>query len=84
MFSDGRVCLIYFLLFPPSFLSAISLPHTLVPLPSCSTIRIAQHTQARRIQESGCVFAERILTDAQNDCYWFTVLLEWGALWGEG
>ncbi|KAJ6504032.1 hypothetical protein DFH09DRAFT_1440296 [Mycena vulgaris] len=25
---------------------------------------------ARRIQEAGRVFAERVLTDAQNDCYW--------------
>ncbi|KAJ7915958.1 glycosyl transferase family 90-domain-containing protein [Mycena leptocephala] len=44
----------------------------------------ANDGEARRIQESGRVFAERILTDAQNDCYWFAVLLEWGALWGEG
>jgi hypothetical protein len=43
-----------------------------------------QHTQARRIQESGRIFAERILTNVQNDCYWFAVLLEWGARWGEG
>jgi hypothetical protein len=43
-----------------------------------------RRAQARRIQESGRLFAERILTDAQNDCYWFAVLLEWGALWGEG
>ncbi|KAJ7114648.1 glycosyl transferase family 90-domain-containing protein [Mycena crocata] len=39
--------------------------------------------EAHRIQESGRIFAEQVLTDAQNDCYWFAVLLEWGALWGE-
>ncbi|KAF7369398.1 CAP10 domain-containing protein [Mycena venus] len=39
--------------------------------------------EARRIQETGRLFAEQILTDAQNDCYWFAVLLEWGALWGD-
>ncbi|KAJ7911702.1 hypothetical protein B0H13DRAFT_2328082 [Mycena leptocephala] len=44
----------------------------------------ANDGEARQIQESGRVFAERILTDAHNDCYWFAVLLEWGALWGEG
>ncbi|KAJ7480373.1 glycosyl transferase family 90-domain-containing protein [Mycena galericulata] len=43
----------------------------------------ANDEEARRIQESGRVFAERVLTDAQNDCYWFAVMLEWGALWGE-
>ncbi|KAJ7906637.1 hypothetical protein B0H13DRAFT_1880412 [Mycena leptocephala] len=37
--------------------------------------------EAYRIQESGRIFAERVLTDAQNDCYWFAVLLECGALW---
>jgi hypothetical protein len=66
----------------PSLLSALTFHYP----PSCSTTRIARNTtpQARRIQESGRVFAERVLTDAQNDCYWFAVLLEWGALWGEG
>ncbi|KAF8186581.1 glycosyl transferase family 90-domain-containing protein [Mycena galopus ATCC 62051] len=39
--------------------------------------------EAHRIQETGRVFAEQVLTDAQNDCYWFAVLMEWGALWGE-
>ncbi|KAJ7461187.1 glycosyl transferase family 90-domain-containing protein [Mycena latifolia] len=43
----------------------------------------ANDAEAHRIQEAGRVFAERVLTDAQNDCYWFAVLLEWGALWGE-
>ncbi|KAJ7087520.1 hypothetical protein C8R44DRAFT_893220 [Mycena epipterygia] len=45
--------------------------------------RCTHSRQAHRIQESGRVFAERVLTDAQNDCYWFAVMLEWGALWGE-
>ncbi|KAF7309376.1 CAP10 domain-containing protein [Mycena indigotica] len=39
--------------------------------------------EARRIQEAGRIFAEKILTDDQNDCYWFAVMMEWGALWGE-
>ncbi|KAF7289046.1 CAP10 domain-containing protein [Mycena chlorophos] len=43
----------------------------------------ANDAEARRIQESGRVFAERVLSDAQNDCYWFAVMMEWGALWGE-
>ncbi|KAJ6525381.1 glycosyl transferase family 90-domain-containing protein [Mycena capillaripes] len=43
----------------------------------------ANDEEAHRIQEAGRVFAERVLTDAQNDCYWFAVMLEWGALWGE-
>ncbi|KAJ7434890.1 glycosyl transferase family 90-domain-containing protein [Mycena galericulata] len=43
----------------------------------------ANDEEAHRIQESGRIFAERVLTDAQNDCYWFAVMLEWGALWGE-
>jgi hypothetical protein len=76
------------ILFISSFLFAICLVLTPVPLPSplpsCSKKFGSHNTQARRIQESGRVFAERVLTDAQNDCYWFAVLLEWGALWGEG
>ncbi|KAJ7669971.1 glycosyl transferase family 90-domain-containing protein [Mycena polygramma] len=55
----------------------------LADLPSKIEWARANDAEARRIQESGRVFAERILTDAQNDCYWFAVLLEWGALWGE-
>ncbi|KAJ7100928.1 glycosyl transferase family 90-domain-containing protein [Mycena belliarum] len=43
----------------------------------------ANDAEAHRIQEAGRIFAERVLTDAQNDCYWFAVLLEWGALWGD-
>ncbi|CAK5275152.1 unnamed protein product [Mycena citricolor] len=38
--------------------------------------------EAHRIQESGRRFAEDVLTGAQNDCYWFAVMLEWGELWG--
>jgi hypothetical protein len=30
------------------------------------------------------VFAERVLTDAQNDCYFSAVMLEWGRLYGMG
>ncbi|KAJ7221127.1 lipopolysaccharide-modifying protein [Mycena haematopus] len=44
----------------------------------------ANDEEAHRIQETGRLFAEQVLTDAQNDCYWFAVLMEWGALWGEG
>ncbi|KAJ7582876.1 glycosyl transferase family 90-domain-containing protein [Mycena floridula] len=36
--------------------------------------------EAHRIQETGRQFAERVLTDAQNDCYFFLVLLEWARL----
>ncbi|KAJ7911710.1 hypothetical protein B0H13DRAFT_2328091 [Mycena leptocephala] len=45
---------------------------------------LANDGEARRMQKPGRVFAECILTDAQNDCFWFAVLLEGGALWGEG
>ncbi|KAJ7065465.1 glycosyl transferase family 90-domain-containing protein [Mycena amicta] len=40
-------------------------------------------SEARRIQETGRIFAEKVLTDDQNDCYWFALMMEWGALWGE-
>nr|GAT52541.1 predicted protein [Mycena chlorophos] len=43
---------------------------------------VAHDDEARRIQQAGQVFAERILTDAQNDCYFSRVLLEWGRLYG--
>ncbi|KAJ7836883.1 glycosyl transferase family 90-domain-containing protein [Mycena olivaceomarginata] len=43
----------------------------------------ANDAEAHRIQETGRLFAEQVLTDAQNDCYWFAALMEWGALWGE-
>ncbi|KAJ7758522.1 glycosyl transferase family 90-domain-containing protein [Mycena maculata] len=36
--------------------------------------------EARLIQETGKLFAERIMTDAQNDCYFAMVLLEWARL----
>ncbi|KAJ7620445.1 hypothetical protein FB45DRAFT_930229 [Roridomyces roridus] len=42
-----------------------------------------RNAQVRRIQEAGRVFAEQVLSDAQNDCHWFAVMMEWGALWGE-
>ncbi|CAK5284942.1 unnamed protein product [Mycena citricolor] len=36
--------------------------------------------EARAIQANGQVFAERVMTDAQNDCYFAAVLLEWSRL----
>lgn len=36
--------------------------------------------EARRIQEAGLQFTERVLTEAQNDCYFFAVLLEYARL----
>ncbi|KAJ7595225.1 glycosyl transferase family 90-domain-containing protein [Mycena floridula] len=44
---------------------------------------IANDAAARRIQETGRLLAEKLLTDNQNDCYWGAVLLEWGQLWQE-
>ncbi|KAJ7190231.1 glycosyl transferase family 90-domain-containing protein [Mycena pura] len=41
---------------------------------------IAHEDEARRIQETGMQFAQRVLTDAQNDCYFAAVLLEWARL----
>ncbi|KAJ7772850.1 glycosyl transferase family 90-domain-containing protein [Mycena maculata] len=38
--------------------------------------------EARAIQEQGMQFAERVMTDRQNDCYFAAVLLEWGRLQG--
>ncbi|KAJ6527546.1 glycosyl transferase family 90-domain-containing protein [Mycena sp. CBHHK59/15] len=38
---------------------------------------IAHDDEARLIQEVGTQFAQRVLTDAQNDCYFAAVLLEW-------
>ncbi|KAJ7499924.1 glycosyl transferase family 90-domain-containing protein [Mycena latifolia] len=38
--------------------------------------------EARRIQQAGAEVARRVLTDAQNDCYWGMVLSEWGRLEG--
>ncbi|KAJ7079970.1 glycosyl transferase family 90-domain-containing protein [Mycena belliarum] len=40
----------------------------------------AHDGEARRIQAAGMDVATRVLTDAQNDCYWAAVLLEWGRL----
>ncbi|KAJ7644039.1 glycosyl transferase family 90-domain-containing protein, partial [Roridomyces roridus] len=39
---------------------------------------IANEAEARRILETGKLFAERVITDKQNDCYFSAVLLEWG------
>ncbi|KAJ7688015.1 hypothetical protein B0H17DRAFT_1203215 [Mycena rosella] len=38
----------------------------------------ANDEEAHHIQQSGHAFAEHVLTDTQNDCHWFSVLLEWG------
>ncbi|KAF7333024.1 CAP10 domain-containing protein [Mycena venus] len=40
----------------------------------------ANDAEAQRIQRAGQEFVERIITDAQNDCYFFLVLLEWARL----
>ncbi|KAJ7696051.1 glycosyl transferase family 90-domain-containing protein [Mycena rosella] len=41
---------------------------------------IDHEAEARRIQEAGKLFTERIMTDSQNDCYFAAVLLEWARL----
>lgn len=41
----------------------------------------ANEAEARRIQETGRLFGEKVLNDAQNDCYFFMVMLEWARLW---
>ncbi|KAJ6601146.1 glycosyl transferase family 90-domain-containing protein [Mycena vulgaris] len=41
---------------------------------------VAHDTEAHAIQQAGQTFAERVITDAQNDCYFSAVLLEWGRL----
>ncbi|KAJ6557366.1 glycosyl transferase family 90-domain-containing protein [Mycena vulgaris] len=41
---------------------------------------MAHEEEARLIQETGKMFTERIMTDAQNDCYFAMVLLEWARL----
>ncbi|KAK7048283.1 CAP10 domain-containing protein [Favolaschia claudopus] len=41
---------------------------------------ISHESEARRIQEAGKMFTERIMTDEQNDCYFAAVLLEWARL----
>ncbi|CAK5284241.1 unnamed protein product [Mycena citricolor] len=40
----------------------------------------AHDDEARRIQETGKLFRQRVVTDAQNDCYFAAVLLEWARL----
>ncbi|KAJ7779072.1 glycosyl transferase family 90-domain-containing protein [Mycena metata] len=46
---------------------------------------INHDAEARVIQEAGKAFADRVLTDAQSDCYFSAVLLEWARLqsWSE-
>ncbi|KAJ7239313.1 glycosyl transferase family 90-domain-containing protein, partial [Mycena rebaudengoi] len=40
-----------------------------------------QHdAEARKIMERGKEMAQRVMTDGQNDCYFFALLLEWGRL----
>nr|GAT52746.1 predicted protein [Mycena chlorophos] len=43
----------------------------------------AHDDEARRIQETGKLFADKLMTDAQNDCYMALVLLEWARLYNE-
>ncbi|KAJ7255643.1 glycosyl transferase family 90-domain-containing protein [Mycena rebaudengoi] len=40
--------------------------------------------EAHAIMERGRAVAERVLTDKQNDCYFYRVGIEWGELWGRG
>ncbi|KAJ7577878.1 glycosyl transferase family 90-domain-containing protein [Mycena floridula] len=42
---------------------------------------IQNDAAARRIQETGKLFTEKVMTDNQNDCYFAAVMLEWGRLW---
>ncbi|KAJ7215985.1 glycosyl transferase family 90-domain-containing protein [Mycena pura] len=42
----------------------------------------ANPLEAKRIQEAGKEVAERVITDAQNDCYFALALLEWAGLQG--
>ncbi|KAJ7636348.1 glycosyl transferase family 90-domain-containing protein [Roridomyces roridus] len=41
---------------------------------------IDNDVEARRIQQQGKRFAEEVITDQQNDCYFAAVLLEWARL----
>ncbi|KAJ7447251.1 glycosyl transferase family 90-domain-containing protein [Mycena latifolia] len=41
---------------------------------------VTHDAEAHAIQQAGQTFAERVLTDAQNDCYFSAVLLEWARL----
>ncbi|KAJ7045126.1 glycosyl transferase family 90-domain-containing protein [Mycena alexandri] len=43
---------------------------------------VAHDAEAHAIQQAGQAFAERVLSDAQNDCYFSAVLLEWARLQG--
>ncbi|KAJ7033581.1 glycosyl transferase family 90-domain-containing protein [Mycena alexandri] len=38
--------------------------------------------EARMIQQKGLEFTRRVITDEQNDCYLFAVLIEWAQLQG--
>jgi hypothetical protein len=40
----------------------------------------AHPDEARLIQLRGLEMARRVMTDEQNDCYFFAVLLEWARL----
>ena len=40
----------------------------------------SNHTNIRMMNIAGRQFAERVLTNAQNDCYFGLVLLEWARL----
>ncbi|KAF7347257.1 CAP10 domain-containing protein [Mycena venus] len=42
---------------------------------------VAHDNEARAIQQAGQVFTERVITDAQNDCYFSAVMLEWARLY---
>ncbi|KAF7290524.1 CAP10 domain-containing protein [Mycena indigotica] len=42
---------------------------------------IDHEQEARRIQETGKLFADKVMTDAQNDCYMSLLLLEWARLY---
>ncbi|KAJ7158012.1 glycosyl transferase family 90-domain-containing protein [Mycena crocata] len=41
---------------------------------------IEHDAEAHAIQQAGKAFADYVITDAQNDCYFSAVLLEWGRL----
>ncbi|KAJ7138127.1 glycosyl transferase family 90-domain-containing protein, partial [Mycena epipterygia] len=41
---------------------------------------ISHDAEARMIQERGREISQRLMTDEQNDCYFFAVLLEWARL----
>jgi hypothetical protein len=41
---------------------------------------ISHEGEARRIQETGKLFTQRVMTDEQNNCYFAAVLLEWARL----